>query len=162
MPNIYTPQFDQERHPPEGFTTLRAMIGQQAGAHGLGLSLWELQAGEAAYPYHFHLGDEELVIVLDGGLSLRTPDGWRELEPGEVVSFPIGPSGAHQLVNWTDGTVRFLSFSTAGHPDTVVYPDSHKLGAAERRPGGFTMRIEYDESDTQVAYWKGEEAPRRP
>jgi uncharacterized cupin superfamily protein len=30
---------------------------------------------------------EELVVVLDGRPSLRTPDGWRELHEGEVVPF---------------------------------------------------------------------------
>jgi hypothetical protein len=36
--------------------------------------------------------------------SLRTPDGWRDLVPGETVAFPVGERGAHQLVNQTDET----------------------------------------------------------
>ena len=162
MPNIYTPLFDQDRHSPDGFHALRALIGRQAGAERLGMSLWELPAGQAAYPYHFHLNDEELIVVLDGGLSLRTPDGWRDLEPGAVVSFPVGERGAHQLMNRSEDTVRFLAFSSAGQPDTCVYPDSRKVGMSERRPGGFTMRIVYDQGDTDVEYWRGERPPSRP
>jgi uncharacterized cupin superfamily protein len=72
-------------HP--GFNCLRARLSRQAGSERLGLSLWELPPGQAAYPYHYHLAEEELVVVLDGAPSLRTPDGWRELEEGEVVPF---------------------------------------------------------------------------
>lgn len=32
-------------------------------------------------------------------LGVRTPAGERVLEPGEVVFFPAGPDGAHQLFN---------------------------------------------------------------
>jgi len=64
MTNITTPTYDQDRNAPEGFRALRALLARQAGAEHLGLSLWELPAGEAAYPYHFHLADEELIVVL--------------------------------------------------------------------------------------------------
>jgi uncharacterized cupin superfamily protein len=160
-PSITSPHFDQDRHAPAGFRALRALLARQAGAEGLGLSLWELPAGEAAYPYHFHLLDEELIVVLEGRPTLRTPAGWRELALGEVVSFPTGERGAHQLVNWSSATVRFLSFSTSGTPDVVLYPDSGKLAAAERRPDGYRLRIEIPEQ-TGVDYWQGEKPPHKP
>ena len=65
-----------------GFRARRARIGYQLGTERIGLSQWELPPGEAAYPFHYHLTEEELVIVLDGAPSLRTPDGWRELDAG--------------------------------------------------------------------------------
>jgi len=46
----------------------------------VGASLWELPAGQAAYPYHYHLAEEEMVIVLSGTPALRTRDGWRVLD----------------------------------------------------------------------------------
>jgi uncharacterized cupin superfamily protein len=98
--------------------------------------VWEVEPGEAAYPLHYHLGDEELVVVLEGTPSLRTAEGWRELEAGEVLSFTRGEAGAHQIVNRSDARVRFLAVSTQGDPDIVVYPDSRKLGAWERLPEG--------------------------
>ena len=156
-PNIKRPDFDEPREH-EGFNVRRARISRQAGARDLGLSLWELPPGQAAYPYHFHLVEEELVIVLDGRPSLRTPGGWRELEEGDVVSFLVGEEGAHQLVNRTDETVRFLAFSPNGTPDICIYPDSGKLAAYERRPDGGGLRELYRRSDA-VDYWEGEEAP---
>jgi uncharacterized cupin superfamily protein len=125
----------------------------------LGLSLWELPSGEAAYPYHYHLAEDELVLVLDGQPSLRTPDGWRELQEGEVVPFLRGEQGSHQLVNRTEETVRFLAFSTNGEPDIVIRPDSGTLGAFDRLPPGASLRAMFRLSDT-VDYHDGEQAPR--
>ena len=158
MPNIGEPLFDEPREHP-GFRARRARLSRQAGSERLGLSLWEVPAGEAAYPYHHHLAEEELVLVLDGLPSLRTPDGWRELRAGEIVAFPRGEHGGHQLVNRTAETVRFLSFSTNGEPDLVIYPDSGKLGAYERLPDGGGLRALF-RFDDAVDYHDGEQPPR--
>ena len=114
-----------------------------------------MPAGERAYPYHWHLGEEELLVVLEGRPSLRTPDGWRELAQGEVVAFPRGEQGAHQIANRTERTVRFLAFSTNGEPDIVLYPDSGKISAAERRPDGGGIR-EMFLLEQAVDYYEGE------
>ena len=157
MANINDPLFDEPREHP-GFRCLRARLARQAGSERLGLSLWELPPDEAAYPYHFHYAEEELVVVLAGAPSLRAADGWRELREGEVVAFLRGEHGGHQLVNRTSETVRFLSFSTSGEPDVVIYPDSGKLGAFERLPDGGGLRTMFRLSDT-VDYHDGEQPP---
>jgi uncharacterized cupin superfamily protein len=155
--NIFEPDFDEPRREP-GFECLRARVGRQAGSERLGMSLWELPPGQAAYPYHFHLGEEELLVVLEGRPSLRTPEGGRELDEGEVVSFDTGEHGGHQLVNRTGARVRFLAISTQDGPDLVVYPDSDKVGAFERRPEGGGLYELYRRSES-VDYWEGESPP---
>jgi uncharacterized cupin superfamily protein len=160
MPNIYEPDFDEPRET-EGFDVGRARLGHQLASERLGLSLWELPPGQAAYPYHYHLAEEELSIVLEGRPSLRTPDGWRELRQGDVVRFPVGEAGAHQLVNRGEQTVRLLAVSTHGQPDVVIYPDSGKLGAAERLPTGGGLRKIF-RLDDDVDYWEGERPPEAP
>ena len=157
VPNIEEPSFDEPREQP-GFRALRARLSRQAGSERLGVSLWELSPGEAAYPYHYHLAEEELLIVLDGEPSLRTPAGWRELRRGEVVSFLRGESGGHQILNRSQETVRFLAISTSGEPDVVMYPDSGKLGAFERRPDGGGVRAMF-RMDDAVDYHDGERPP---
>jgi len=157
VPTINDPVFDEPREHP-GFRCLRARVGRQAGCERLGLSLWELPPGEAAYPYHFHLTEEELVLVLRGRPSLRTVEGWRELEEGEVIAFLRGEAGGHQLVNRTRENVRFLAFSTSGEPDVVMYPDSGKLGAFERLPEGGGLRTMFRMGDA-VDYYDGEQPP---
>jgi uncharacterized cupin superfamily protein len=155
--NINQPHFDEPREH-AGFLCSRARIGRQAGAQRLGLSLWEVAPGQAAYPYHHHLGEEELVVVLAGRPSLRTPQGWRELAEGEVVSFTRGAQGAHQLVNRSDAVVRFLALSTNGEPDIVLYPDSGKVGAFERAADGSGMYELFRLADA-VDYYEDERPP---
>jgi uncharacterized cupin superfamily protein len=155
--SIYEPEYDEAREHP-GFRARRARVSRQAGSERLGLSVWEVPPGEAAYPYHHHLGEEELIVMLEGRGSLRTPEGWRELAPGEVVAFLRGEDGAHQLVNHSEQTIRFLAFSTSGDPDLVVYSDSGKLGAYERLPEGGGLRALFRLDDV-VDYYEGESRP---
>jgi uncharacterized cupin superfamily protein len=154
--SISTPNFDEAREHP-GFNCRRARLGRQSGSEKLGLSLWDLPPGQAAYPYHFHLGEEEILVVLIGTPSLRTPDGWQQLDEGDVVTFPTGEQGAHQVTNRTEKAVRFLAISNQ-QPDIVVRPDSDTLGAFERRPegGGLYKHFRIDDA---VDYFEGESAP---
>jgi uncharacterized cupin superfamily protein len=157
MTNIFDPQWDQRREH-EGFARDRAFLGRQAGAEKLGVSVWELNPGDAAYPYHYHHAEEEAVIVLSGRPSLRTPHGWRDLDPGELVVFPVGPSGAHQLVNRTDETLRILALSSNADTEVVVYPDSNKISAVANR-GQADQQHEIFERETAVDYWHREKPP---
>lgn len=152
MPNLNDLEFDDDRKG-GGFHCRRARLGLQTGVHRVGASLWELPPGEAAYPYHFHLTEDEIVILLEGTLSLRTPEGWRELPQGEVVGFPVGEAGAHQVVNRTDSTVRFLAVSNSGAAEAVVQVDADKIGIFERAPGGGGIREWYRRGD-KVPYFE--------
>ena len=60
--------------------------------------------------------------------SLRTPEGTSELEPLDVVFFPRGPQGAHQVRNDSGEPARVLMWSTVVLPTVSVYPDSGKIG----------------------------------
>jgi uncharacterized cupin superfamily protein len=155
--NIHEPKFDEPRDR-DGFRARRARIGRQLGTRDLGLSLWEIPPGEAAYPYHYHLAEEELIIVISGRLRLRTPEGSRELAAGDVVSFPVGEEGAHQLVNDDAEPARILSMSTQSGSEICVYPDSGKLGAFDDRPDGNGLYKIFKLED-EVDYWEGETPP---
>jgi uncharacterized cupin superfamily protein len=152
VPNLNDLEFDDVREG-EGFHCRRARLGLQTGVDRVGASLWELPPGMAAYPYHFHLTEDEIVILLEGTLRLRTPDGWRDLEEGEVVGFPAGEAGAHQLVNRTDTTARFLAVSNSGATEAVVQVDADKIGIFERAPGGGGIREWYRRGD-EVPYFE--------
>jgi uncharacterized cupin superfamily protein len=157
MANVYDPAFEEDDRP-DGFGSRRARIGYELATELIGCSLWEVPPGEAAYPYHYHYSDEELLIVLSGSPTLRTPTGIRELDEGEVLRFPLGEEGAHQILNRTSETVSFLAISSHGRPDIVVYPDSDKLGVGERLPRGGGLRASFRRSDS-LDYWDGERAP---
>jgi uncharacterized cupin superfamily protein len=93
----------------------------------LGATVYEIGPGRTSGLYHFHHGAEELLVVLRGTPTLREPGGERVLEEGEVVLFPVGPGGAHQLRNETDEPVRYLMAANRPSPEAVEYPDSRQL-----------------------------------
>jgi uncharacterized cupin superfamily protein len=154
--SIHDPVFDEPRER-AGFQCRRARLGRQLGSEKLSMSLWDLPPGQAAYPFHFHLAEEEIVVVLQGRPSLRDAGGWRELEEGEVLSFLVGEAGAHQIVNRGEETVRFLAISNQ-QPDVVVRPDSNTLSVVERRPEGGGLAEHFRREDA-VGYYEGEVAP---
>lgn len=160
MPNIFQPRFDNTEARP-GFSFREAWIAVQAGCKHLGASLYELPPGEAVCPYHVHLANEEMLLVIAGTPSLRTRDGWRELAEGEVVAFPVGERGAHQVQNRSDRPARVLMVSEMIGPEVGLYPDSGKVMARERPPGqpaDGTLRRIFREAD-EVDYWEGESPP---
>jgi uncharacterized cupin superfamily protein len=93
----------------------------------LGASVYEIAPGSTGGNYHFHHGAEELLVVLRGRPTLRAPEGERQLEEGDVVHFPVGPDGAHQLLNRTSDPVRYLMASTRPSPEAVEYPDTRQV-----------------------------------
>jgi uncharacterized cupin superfamily protein len=99
----------------------------RAPSGSLGASIWELQPGGSQFVYHFHHGSEELLVVLRGRPTVRMHDGDRQLAEGDVVPFPPGPDGGHQIRNDGDSVARILIVSTNADPDVAEYPDTGKV-----------------------------------
>src|SRR4051812_8922864 len=94
----------------------------------LGATVYELDPDNFMV-FHFHHGSEELALVLRGRPTLRTPDGERELQTGEVVHFATGPEGAHGFRNHSDEPVRYVVFGHRVSPEVVAYPDLGQVTA---------------------------------
>lgn len=99
-------------------------LGPQVGSAELGCSLYELDSGAQAAPYHLHYANEELLVVLDGELELRAPEGTRTVTKGAVVGFRAGPAGAHRLRNVSGATARYLLISTMRFPEVAQQLDT--------------------------------------
>jgi quercetin dioxygenase-like cupin family protein len=137
---------------------LRKRLRRGPGA-ALSWAVWELEPGATQAPYHFHHGGEELLIVLRGTPTLRSPEGERVLREGEVVHFPRGPEGAHQLSNRSGEVARYVIAAALPTPEIVEYPDSGKIASmarTETTAGGplFTLSRLAD----GVEYFDGESA----
>ncbi len=89
--------------------------------------LYGLPPGESSSPYHYEY-EEEWVLVLDGAVVVRTPDGEQTLGRGDLVRFAPGPAGAHKIMNRGEAPARTLMFSSSTAPAVSVYPDSDKIG----------------------------------
>ncbi|HTT93253.1 MAG TPA: cupin domain-containing protein [Solirubrobacterales bacterium] len=126
--NIGAPEFSWDESDPPGFRAGMARLGSLLGATETGITVYELPPGQGVCPYHYEVGEEEWLLVLDGAPTLRTPDGEQRLRRWDVVCFPRGPEGAHGIRNATEEPVRVLMFSSVVLPTATVYPDSDKIG----------------------------------
>ena len=127
MPNIRADELWEE----DGYR--RARLAAEAGAEHLGLTVYELPPG-AGMHFHYHLQREELLVVLEGTLALRTAEGWEDVPEGEVRAFPRGERGVHGYENRSEATVRLLMFSEQNAPNVSVYPDANQVGIYDVAP----------------------------
>ncbi len=144
---------------PEGssFGGSRQRVGPQIGAQKLGYSFFSVPPGKAAFPYHTHAGNEEMIYVIAGAATLRHGQEQLAVSAGAVIACPPGSDHPHQLINNGTEELRYLVVSTMEYPDLSEYPDSNKVGAyatAAIGPQGF--RALYVK-DTSVGYYEGED-----
>jgi uncharacterized cupin superfamily protein len=153
-PNAFDADFSDkyDAADPDGYRTAEAPFGKAAGGSELEVRLFELPPGQNLCPYHYEYV-EEWLLVMTGEVQVRTPQGTAAAQAGDVVCFPAGPDGAHQVWNETEAPVRVVMFSAATVPSVAVYPDSGKVGvwtADERDHWLFRA------GDGKVGYFDGE------
>lgn len=109
-----------------------------------------IRPGEFSCPYHFHHTSEEIFIVLEGNLTLRSPDGFRVLKEGDIVFFEKGSSGAHQLYNNTNQNSIYLDLASKKGTDVCEYLDNGKIGIYSKY--GFDLF----KRGSEATYYQGE------
>lgn len=152
MFNLYGEDWDGTEARP-GWRSKAAQIGRRIGAELIGGGVYELEPGERLWPYHTHHANEEWLLVVRGHPTLRTPEGDHDLKEGDVVAFPRGDGGLHQVSNRTDAPIRVLMLSTLISPDLVHYPDSGKFGARDVKG----ERVLLSRPGPVLDYWDGED-----
>ena len=108
-----------------------------------------LNPGQFSFPYHFHRHAEELMYIISGSLTLRSPEGFQIVSEGDIIFFEMGETGTHQLFNHTAEPCTYLDIKTKSENDICEYPDSGKISVSHYR--------EIFERISQVDYFKGEE-----
>jgi uncharacterized cupin superfamily protein len=105
----------------------RIDVARALGSADTAMYIYDLAPGQSSSPYHYEY-EEEWLLVVEGSVVVRRPDGEQTLKRGDLVRFPAGPAGAHKLMNRSDEPARTLLFSSARLPAVSVYPDSNKIG----------------------------------
>src|SRR3990170_6828580 len=144
---------------PEGsvFGGKRRRVGAHVGAQKLGYSFFTVPPGKTAFPYHNHVGNEEMIYIIDGDGILRLGKDELAVSADTVIACPPGDF-PHQLINTGSRELRYLVVSTMEYPDISEYPDSNKIGAyataAVGRQVGFRALFV---KDRHVGYYEGED-----
>jgi uncharacterized cupin superfamily protein len=137
----------------EGWRRKGVGVGERIGGELIGATMSEVEPGSRLWPYHTHYLNEEWVIVLRGEPTLRTPEGESVLNEGDVVCFPRGKAGAHQIINETDSPIRVLMLSSMIRGDIIEYLDTRKVLAKDVEG----ENIMFARPGPTAEYWEGED-----
>jgi uncharacterized cupin superfamily protein len=124
--NVFDAEFTYDESDPEQYRAGMNRFGPQIGARRMGATVYELPPDTSVCPYHYE-SEEEWLLVLQGQVTLRHPEGEDVLGPGDIAAFPPGPEGAHKTTNNGTQTVRMLMFANSDPIGYAVYPDSNKV-----------------------------------
>lgn len=154
MPTIIKPddfEFIPDDYSLEQFDllTLAPRLSKMVGSKHLVFDLRQLNPGKYSFPYHFHRNAEELIIILSGSMTIRTPDGFEIIGKGQIAFFELGETSAHQFYNHDSAPCIYLDIKTNAGIDICEYPDSGKINISPFN--------EVFEKHSQVDYNKGEE-----
>jgi uncharacterized cupin superfamily protein len=121
-------------------------LGTWGGGHPFDLQIRRIPPGASVCPFHLHLAQWEMFVVLAGSGRVRTSETRTEVREGDVFFHP--PGAAHQITN--DGPLDLEVLIIADNPplDGCFYPDSNKWAL---RPPGKIFRI------TEADYFDGED-----
>jgi uncharacterized cupin superfamily protein len=147
---------DVDEDEPDGYRAPYAKVQHRVGASLLGGTVVLLRQGEAVCPYHYEQIEEEWLFVLAGAPTVRTPEGERVYETGDVVCFPRGPAGAHKISNAGEEPARILIVSEHAEVAAAIYEDSDKIGIF-----GPELRMLFRRRDARD-YWDGERPEEGP
>jgi uncharacterized cupin superfamily protein len=158
----FDPEDETDRAAPAGYAARFAAVGAQLGARMLGYTLVEIEPGCRASPLHNHRCNEEMFLILQGCGSIRVGADRHAVRAGDVIACPSGgPETAHQIVNTSDASLRYLAISTMAEPDIIDYPDSGKFLVKGNLPYGDGARTEpfrfIGRRDANLDYWDGED-----
>jgi uncharacterized cupin superfamily protein len=138
----------QQREPL--YDTRCGSVSNRAVAKKLGAGYDEVAPGKRGCPYHYHLAQEEMFVILEGHGTLRVAGEMLAVKQGDVVVIPPGPEYPHQFINTSDQPLKYLSISTLERPEVAVYPDSNKVAAWH-----FGLKA-MQRVGTELDYWDGE------
>ena len=93
-----------------------------AGLSDFGVSLVVLEPGGISSQRHWHEGEDEVVVMLDGEAVLVEEDDETLLRPGDIAAFPKGVANGHQLVNRSERPCTFVAIGRIALSD-CHYPD---------------------------------------
>jgi uncharacterized cupin superfamily protein len=97
-------------------------LGLATGLADFGVSHVVLEPGGISSQRHWHEGEDEFVVMLEGEAVLIEDEGETPMLPGDCAAFPKGVPNGHQLVNRSDRPCIFIA---VGRPATTDchYPD---------------------------------------
>ncbi|MCF1710445.1 cupin domain-containing protein [Tabrizicola sp. J26] len=104
-----------------GRSSLR--LGDAGGLTQFGVNLVMLEPGAVSSLRHWHLNEDEFVMVTEGECVMVQDEGETVMRPGDCAAFPAGSTNGHHFLNRTDKVAKFLVVGTKAKTEVATYSD---------------------------------------
>ena len=121
----------------KGRSSLR--LGQAGGLTQFGVNLVTLEPGALSSLRHWHLNEDEFVMVLTGECVLVEDEGETVMRAGDCAAFPANTPNGHHFVNRSGSVAQFLVVGTKAPREVATYSD----GDLKVEIDGTTARFTY-------------------
>lgn len=121
-----------------GRSSLR--LGEAGGLTQFGVNLVTLEPGALSSLRHWHLAEDEFVMVTEGICTMVTDAGATEMRPGDCAAFPAGQPDGHHFINRTDRPARFLVVGSKAPREVATYSDVDLMLTLEGGRATFTHK----------------------
>lgn len=105
----------------------RVLSDTRSGNAKIGITIEDLAPGKQSCPSHYHLREEEHILILEGEATLRLGDETYLLKKDDYVRFPAGQAAGHYMFNDSQAPCRMMVIGDSSPDDVIVYPDSEKV-----------------------------------
>ncbi len=107
-------------------------ISEAGGLTQFGAFIETLQPGSRSALKHWHSGEDEMVYVLEGDVTLIEGDTETLLRPGDAATFRANNPIGHCLANRSTAPTRCLVVGTRAPLDRITYPDHNRICIRDR------------------------------
>jgi len=122
----------------KGRSSLR--LGDAGGLTQFGVNLVTLEPGALSSLRHWHLAEDEFVMVTAGECVMVQDDGETVMRPGDCAAFPAGSTDGHHFINRSDRPAQFLVVGTKAPREVATYSDVDLRVELEGGKARFTYR----------------------
>ena len=105
----------------KGRSSLR--LGDAGGLTQFGANLVTLQPGALSSLRHWHLNEDEFVMITEGTCVMVQDEGETVMNPGDCAAFPAGSTNGHHFLNRSDKIAKFLVVGSKAKREVATYSD---------------------------------------
>ncbi len=115
-------------------------LGDAGGLTQYGVNLVRLEPGAMSSLRHYHMNQDEFVMITQGTCTLIEDTGAYEMAPGDCATFPAGDANGHHLVNRTETPAIFLVVGMRTETEIGYYSDINMMVTMDANGNSFTRK----------------------
>ncbi|MFZ1661611.1 MAG: cupin domain-containing protein [Paracoccaceae bacterium] len=105
----------------KGRSSLR--LGDAGGLTQFGANMVMLEPGAMSSLRHWHLNEDEFVMVTEGECVMVQDEAEYVMRSGDCAAFPAGSTNGHHFINRTDKVAKFLVVGSRAPREVATYSD---------------------------------------